>query len=63
MKKNYDKESDTMWIVYKEGTEDYYEEIAPGFIMEFNEAKELIGIEIQNFSRFYNYETSSTIKS
>ncbi|MBP7967591.1 DUF2283 domain-containing protein [Candidatus Woesebacteria bacterium] len=62
MEKNYDKASDTMWIVYKDGVEDSYEEIAPGFIMEFNKEKELIGIEIQNFSRFYNNESSPSIK-
>ena len=53
MKKKYDKSADIMWIILKDGPEDYYEEIAPGFIMEFNIKKELIGIEIQNFSKYF----------
>lgn len=63
MRKEYDKEVDTMWIIYKDGVEDYCEEIAPGFIMEFNKNKELIGIEIQNFSRLSNNTVASSVNS
>ncbi len=48
MKKFYDPETDSLMTVFKEGEEDYYEEIAPGINMEFNKEKEVIGIEVQN---------------
>ncbi|MDA1317144.1 MAG: DUF2283 domain-containing protein [bacterium] len=58
MKQYYDSEADIKWIKLKEGVEDSIQEISPGIIMEFNENKELIGIEIQNYSRLYKVTLS-----
>lgn len=63
MKKIYDKDTDSLMLVLKEGEEDYYEEIAPGINMEFNKAGELIGIEVQNAYRSYNKRETSEFKS
>jgi uncharacterized protein YuzE len=58
MKQYYDSEADIKWIKLKEGVEDSIQEISPGIIMEFNERKELIGIEIQNYSCLYKAKSS-----
>ena len=50
-----DRELDTCWIVFKKGEEAYREEIALGFSLEYNNKDELIGIEIQNFSRLKEF--------
>lgn len=53
MKKyNYDKESDSIFIIVKEGKEDHFEEIVPGVNIEFNKEGEIIGVEILKASRF-----------
>ncbi len=42
----YDKKADILYIVLKEGKEEYAEEINPNIVVEFNEKNEPIGIEI-----------------
>ena len=46
-----DSENNIFWIIFKEGVEAYYKEYAPGFIVEFDENSDPIGIEIRNWSR------------
>ena len=53
-----DPENDIFWVIFEEGVEDYYEEYAPGFIVEFDKNSKPIGIEIRNWSRLF--QTSST---
>lgn len=54
-----DKASDILWIVFKKGTSDYYEEIAPGVNVEFDEQKKVIGLEILNISRLLEQNTKT----
>lgn len=51
-KYNYDEKSDSLYIYLKEGEEESFEEIVPGINIEFDENKEIIGIEILKASRF-----------
>ncbi len=53
---NYDSESDVLYIVVREGSEEEFVEIAPGINMEFDEKGEVIGIEILNASEFLRRE-------
>lgn len=62
MKTFYDKESDSVMIVFKEGEEDSYREIAPGVAIEFNKEGEPIGIEVQNAYRPYRKKETSELK-
>lgn len=63
MKKIYDKDTDSLILVLKEGEEDYYEEVAPGINVEFNKEGEIIGIEVQNANRPYrNKRETSELK-
>lgn len=48
----YDKKSDSLYILIKEGEEEGFEEIAPGINLELNKNNEIIGVEILNASRF-----------
>ena len=48
-KRYYDKESDSLWIVLDDVQEEYFEEIAPGIIIEFDKKSKPIGIEIINY--------------
>lgn len=48
---NYDRENDILYIVLHEGDEHYFDEVAEGIVVEFNEAKQPIGIEIFNASK------------
>ena len=48
----YDKESDSLFIYFKEGEEDSFEEAAPGVNLEMNDKGEIIGVEILQASRF-----------
>jgi len=58
-----DSENDIFWIIFKEGVEAYYEEYAPGFIVEFDKSSNPIGIEIKNWSRLVkSYPTSEERK-
>ena len=60
-KYTYDKESDSLFIVLKEGTEERFEEIVPGINIEFNKSGEIIGIEILKASRFTRELINSVI--
>lgn len=57
----YDSEADIFSVIYKSGEEAYYREYAPGFVVEFNLNNEVIGIEVQDFSRLFDITTSSFI--
>ena len=61
-KYKYDKESDSLFIVLKEGNEENFEEIVPGINIEFNKNGEIIGVEILNASRF-SKELIDSVKS
>jgi uncharacterized protein YuzE len=50
---NYDKESDTLYIFVKEGTEEEFVEVTEGILLELNNGKEIIGIEILNASKIF----------
>ena len=50
---NYDKESDTLYIFVKEGTEEEFVEVTDGILLELNKGKEIIGIEILNASKIF----------
>lgn len=49
----YDGTTDTYWIVYKSGVESSYAEEVPGVRVEYDEDSRVIGLEIQNYSRFF----------
>ena len=51
-KYNYDEKSDSLFINIKDGEEDSFEEVVPGINIEFDERKQIIGIEILKASRF-----------
>lgn len=46
----YDKESDSLYFLLRKGKESYFDEIEPNVIIEFNNKKEPIGIEILKVS-------------
>ena len=48
---NYDREHDILYVVIREGEEHYFDEVAEGIIVEFNEDNEPIGIEIFNAAK------------
>ena len=50
---NYDKESDTLYIFVKEGTEEEFVEVTDGILLELNKGKEIIGIEILKASKIF----------
>ena len=55
----FDSENNIFWVIFKEGVEAYYEEYAPGFVVEFDKNSNPIGIEIRNWSRLIkSYPTS-----
>ena len=58
-KQYYDTDTDIFWVVFKRGAETRYEEIAPAVTVEFNKNSEVIGIEIQEFSRLYSLISSA----
>jgi len=60
-KYNYDAESDSLFIYFKEGEEDRFEEIVPGINIEFNKKGEIIGVEILKASRF-NKELINSVR-
>lgn len=62
IKKIYDKDTNSLMLVLKEGEEDYYEEVAPGINVEFNKEGEPIGIEVQNAYRPYSKKETSELK-
>lgn len=46
-----DERGDAIWFVLKRGEESEVIELAPGINVELDNSKNLIGIEIMNFSR------------
>lgn len=50
---SYDKESDSLYIFTKKGTEESAEELIPGVNIEFNKSGNIIGIEILKASRLF----------
>jgi len=62
-KRYYDKESDSLWVVLKDGQEEYFEEIAPGIIIEFDKNSEPIGIEIINYQAKFTEPPSFSFSS
>ena len=49
---NYDLESDSLYILLKEGKEEDYEEIISGINAELDSDGNIIGVEILKASRF-----------
>ena len=49
---NYDSNSDSLYIFFKEEEEEMFEEIILGINLELNSAGEIIGVEILKASRF-----------
>ena len=49
---NYDSESDSLYILLKEGKEEDYEEIIPGINAELDGDGNIIGVEVLKASRF-----------
>lgn len=47
----YDKDTDVLWFMIKEGSEETHQEISPGVSMELNKKGEILGIEILNASK------------
>jgi len=47
----YDKKSDILWFLVKNGAEIEYKEISPGVSVELGKDGELLGIEILNASK------------
>lgn len=50
----YDKKVDALWIRIKHGPQTDAEEIAPGMTIEYNNKREIIGLEILNASVIMN---------
>lgn len=55
-KYHYDKKSDSLFILVKEGKEESFEEIAPGINIELDKAHNIIGVEIVHVSRLFGRE-------
>jgi len=47
----YDKDSDVKWVIFSDGPEAGYIEVAPGVNVEINAKNEVIGVEIMNYSK------------
>lgn len=61
VKEYYDEESDIKWMIFKEGPEAGYIEVAPGINVEVNDENEPIGLEVMNYSKRTLGSLSSTI--
>ena len=48
---HYDKDSDVLYLGLRGGEEKEFVEVAPGVSAEFDERKNLIGIEVLNASK------------
>ena len=46
-----DKEDDILWIVFKKGPSEYYEELVPEVNIEYDEKDQIVGVEILHYSR------------
>lgn len=47
----YDKKTDVLWIMVKEGPKENHKEVAPGISLELGKNGELLGIEILDASK------------
>ena len=47
----YDKKTDVLWLMVKDGPEEQHQEITPGVSVELGKKGELLGIEILNASQ------------
>lgn len=56
---SYDSDIDIFWILLKSGPSEYYEESTPGIRIEFDKDSNVMGIEIENFSRLYKSKNVS----
>jgi uncharacterized protein YuzE len=59
-KYHYDKKSDSLYIVLRDGEEESFEEIVPGITVELDGKGEMIGIEILKASRFMKKPRKAT---
>lgn len=48
----YDRESNSLYLVIKEGPEDNFIELAPNINLEYNKEGQIIGFEILHFTNF-----------
>ena len=51
MKLSIDKESDALYLRLDESTIVDSEEVAPGIVLDYNEAEQVVGIEMLNLSK------------
>ena len=51
MKLNIDKEADALYLRLDESPIVESEEVAPGIVLDYNEAEQVVGIEMLNLSR------------
>ena len=51
MRLNYDQETDMLYIGLRSGPSAESEEIAPGFVLDFDTEGNVVGIEIEEASR------------
>lgn len=58
----YDSESDIFWILLKNGPSEYSEEPFPGIRVEFDEKANVMGIEIQSFSKMLGSDDINALK-
>ncbi len=59
MKLSIDKESDALYLRLDESPIIESEEVAPGIVLDYNEAEQVVGIEMMNLSK-RSPETSLT---
>ena len=59
MKLSIDKEADALYLRLDESPIIESEEVAPGIVLDYNEAEQVVGIEIMNLSK-RSPETSLT---
>jgi len=57
----YDQESDSLYLVIKEGPEDNFIELAPNINLEYNNYGEIIGFEILNFTNLLKSKSDLNI--
>ncbi len=51
MKLNIDKEADALYLRLDESSIIESEEVAPGIVLDYNEAEQVVGIEMMNLSK------------
>lgn len=51
MKLSIDKEADALYLRLDESTIVESEEVAPGIVLDYNEAEQVVGIEMLNLSK------------